>query len=413
MRYQNLKLLKPVHEGRCLAFADSLTFLVRGGLPGEIVEVEVTSQKKRLVWAEVTKVVSPSQWRIDPIWPFGQREQVGGFDLGQVSYAGQEVWKTAVLADCLERLGKAAVWSQCQPFFEDVVVRNPQNLAHSSFAVRTRVEYEIDEERRPAMYREGTHDLVPIKELPMATAVIDSAGLCEKETPLAKRWKVGQRVRAGSGDNGVKVAIGEDVFDPHGRQSDPYLFHSVKVGTGSFRYRVDLRDFWQAHQDAPRLLSETLLDMAARFEGNVGWELFSGSGLFTLPLAAAGDWQIETLEGATRACESARFNVRENALSGTVKTHCGSVKAATLRDFAAPDWVVLDPPRSGLGTVLAKFLAQVGAKDLVYVACDPAALARDLQVLLAGGYEICDVRAWNLFPYTHHFESLVHLRRSV
>jgi 23S rRNA (uracil1939-C5)-methyltransferase len=173
---------------------------------------------------------------------------------------------------------------------------------------------------------------------------------------------------------------------------------------------VDQGAFFQVN----RWLVDALIEeVTAGQQGTLAWDLFAGVGLFARKLSASFA-RVIAVESAQPAVEALEEN-----LKGTTGT---AVRASTL-DFLrqirnaahpariVPDLVVVDPPRTGLGSEITALLAQIAAPALVYVSCDPATLARDLRALLASGCSIHSVTLADLFPQTFHLETVVHLRR--
>ena len=154
-----------------------------------------------------------------------------------------------------------------------------------------------------------------------------------------------------------------------------------------------------------------------RAAGSRVLELYSGAGLFTLPLAAlvGSGGQVLSLEGSEQAVRDARRTLHEHP---GARLAAGRVSARSVRELAGsfaagrPDVVVLDPPRQGAGREIIEAVAALGAERIVLLACDPAALARDLGTLLQAGYGLGAMSALDMFPHTHHFETIAVLDRS-
>ncbi|MEO3444718.1 RsmD family RNA methyltransferase, partial [Bifidobacterium adolescentis] len=145
-------------------------------------------------------------------------------------------------------------------------------------------------------------------------------------------------------------------------------------------------------------------------------DLYSGSGLFTLPLAtlSAGRTRMLSVEGGKTAVKHAQRNLRAIHLDN-VDARVGDV-AKTLanvrNDLAKPDIVVLDPPRAGARAKVCRQIAESGARSVVYIACDPASLARDTATLASLGYDLADIRAFDIYPTTHHVETVALFRKA-
>jgi len=184
---------------------------------------------------------------------------------------------------------------------------------------------------------------------------------------------------------------------------------SLSYRAAGFDYRVDHGAFFQVN----RWLVDALVDTVTEGQkGALAWDLFAGVGLFARQLTASFD-RVIAVESAPSATQALAAN-----LKGTTGT---PVRAATLEFLrrsgkgahaAVPDFIVVDPPRTGLGAETCTLLKVVGAPALAYVSCDPATLARDLRTLLEAGYQIQSITLADLFPQTFHLETVVQLRRA-
>ena len=198
------------------------------------------------------------------------------------------------------------------------------------------------------------------------------------------------------------------------------LTERVTVCGREFEYGVDAGGFWQMHRHAPIALTGHVMSLVhGELDGAASaclWDLYSGSGLFTLPLAtlSAGRTRMLSVEGGKTAVKHAQRNLRAIHL-GNVDARVGDV-AKTLanvrNDLAKPDIVVLDPPRAGARAKVCRQIAESGARSVVYIACDPASLARDTATLASLGYDLADIRAFDIYPTTHHVETVALFRKA-
>ena len=182
---------------------------------------------------------------------------------------------------------------------------------------------------------------------------------------------------------------------------------------------VDANGFWQVHRQAPVMLAGHVIDLANKaLDGMTSaciWDLYSGAGLFTLPLATmiAERTRMLSVEGGKTAVKNAQRNLRALNLPD-VDARCGDVSdtlAHVPAHLSRPDLVVLDPPRAGAHAKVCRQIAQAGAKDVIYVACDPTSLARDTATLISLGYRLSDIRAYDIYPMTHHVETVAWFTR--
>ncbi|MBD3688824.1 class I SAM-dependent RNA methyltransferase [Nanchangia anserum] len=389
----NLRILKPVHGGYGLAFIDGATVFVAGAIAGERLSAQVIRRKGRVVWARACAIDEASPDRRDHVWPQAERSGVGGADLGHVSLAGGRRWKAAVIADALERLGSRELADEAGPV---MVHAAPGDAERDGLGWRTRVEFTVDERGLAGMHVPGSQRVVALTDMPLASPDIAELGLLGGDSPWRSRWKPGQRIRAWGGyiriDRTWHDAAGEVVADP---------ILSVTAGEDTYEVRAD--DFWQAHREGAGVLHEAVARaVAGRGDASVA-ELYCGSGLFTRVLARESA-AVFAVEGAGGACAQARANTADQ---GNVEVRQARVDRRFVEDeiiARRPGLVVMDPPRTGAGRETTRALARAGAERIVLIACDPAALARDAQVLLEAGYHITQLDGFDLFPYTHHVE---------
>ena len=472
-----MRIERYADQGRCVGHLDGRVVFVRFALPGELVVVrmdEPMRAKAHFFTGEVVEVLEPSADRVEPKWklagPLAQGGGVGGADLIHVSLPGQIRWKSSVIANQFQRLAHMDVLDN------DVrVERMPGDEELNGFNWRTRMELVADNEGRLSMRKRESHDRIAIDTMPLASravlAVADSLDLWNRKFEPNSQIRLaipepsvdGLDFGVDSSDNpsdkaALLSAIGENyaliVNDELVAGSD-LLRERVRVAVDgdssrmrTFDYDVDARGFWQIHREAPEHLVNYVLGLVrsalgGRSKNTVLWDLYSGSGLFTIPLAtlanvggdSAGDAgsvgsaepaRVLSIEGAPIAVKNARRNIGRaglgrdvvEALEGDVaqtlesQVFKASKSSKIVRRFAHPDVVVLDPPRAGAKAQVCKQIAKSGARSVVYVACDPTSLARDVGTFKELGYRVQSLRAFDLYPNTHHVESVVLMSRA-
>ena len=177
---------------------------------------------------------------------------------------------------------------------------------------------------------------------------------------------------------------------------------SLTYTAGDRDYFVSQSSFWQSNISAPEVLLDAVLDFAKLQAGDHLLDLYGGVGLFAgaaLPLVGPGG-RIDIVEGSVSATDDARRNFDGVA---NIHVHTGDV-AREIKKFKRADVIVLDPPREGAGKEVIGECARLLPRTIVYVACDPAALARDVSYLREHGYSLAQLRAFDLFPMTAHME---------
>ncbi|WP_099331952.1 class I SAM-dependent RNA methyltransferase [Actinomyces minihominis] len=423
---ETVTLGKPVHGGACLARSgDGRTLFVRGGLPGETVRIALTSEHKKFAWADVTEVLEPSVHRVPHVWPEAEAEGVGGVELGHVAPSYQREWKSEVLGEQLQRIGGDRVVAQVRAVTgasedEPLVVVEPtpgDSAGGDLLGRRTRVQLVIDEQGRPGMRRYRSHDVVPLTELPIATGGLKSLKVLEKPA-WKKRWTAGERIALEDPNGSAPVLVSSTgVFTGPGTFGPPKSTWIVTAAGRTHSFSVRPGSFWQTHVEAPAVLVEAVLEGAQVRPGDVVVELYAGSGLFSRFIADELEGgQLLTLEGNKSAVKSAGKVLEPEIESGRVQVFQGRIDGKAVAELAEAsgspiDTIILDPPRSGAEKAVVEALCATEASRVVLVSCDPASGARDLSDFVSGGFRIESIRAWDLFPHTHHFEIVTTLVR--
>ena len=366
-------------------------------LPGERVRVEVTGEKKGLVRARVLEVLEPAAGRVEARCSY--YGQCGGCHYQHLEYERQVSAKKAVLAEVLERVGK---------------MEPPEitTIAAEPFEYRNRVQFHI-EGRRLGFHKARTRTLQPVMRCPIAHPLINEALAALRRMAHQPRFP-GFIQSLELFTNGEQLQV--NVVETDGRRvARPFFEWCAKqmpiaetswldypLGTDTFR--VGHRSFFQVN----RFLAGRLAEEATGGEGGGrAWDLYAGVGLFTLPLARKFD-RVTAVESGKGAADNLEHNAARAGVE--VETVRNSVEGYLAAAGGAPDFVLADPPRTGLGKSVAGHLIRLRPPRLVIVSCDPATLARDLAPLRAAGYRIESMKMVDLFPQTMHIETLTELR---
>jgi tRNA/tmRNA/rRNA uracil-C5-methylase (TrmA/RlmC/RlmD family) len=402
----------PAHGGHCVARLDGRVVFVRHAIEGEEVVLDVTDRRSRFWRADAVEILAPAAERVPSVWPEAGPGGVGGGELAHVALPAQRAWKARVLADTLRRIGGEEVAA-------DVAAVRPQGVDvealpgdDDGLATRTRIELTVDRAGLAGMHRFRSHDVLALAAMPLAAEGITGLELLGAGSPWRPTWAPGARVQAVAPSAGDPLVLVDGEPAARRRTGPPRRNVRERVGTslGELTYRVGGAGFWQVHRAAPATLVDAVLEAAAPRPGERVLELYAGAGLLSLPLALAVGpaGGVLTVEGAADAVRDARRNLHDQPWA---TLHHGRVDPAAVAAGAGADVVVLDPPRTGAGPGVMAAVAALGADRVVHVACDPAALARDLRAARDHGYVPTAVRAFDLFPHTHHFEVVVTLRR--
>ena len=424
-----LTIEKLIYGGDGLARVNSgeraKTIFIPYVLPGERVQASIVNQKPGFSYAALDQVLEPSKLRSSPPCPYFGK--CGGCQYQHIGYADQLRFKAEILKETLRRVGKLELSIEIQshpspPF-------NYRN--RTRFHVRTTPEFAI------GYFRHASHELLPVRECPISSPLINRL--------LAELWKLSQEQRippeieeielfANDSDKTCLVelyvqesagkialqtfanlfsrAVPETVGIVSFRSSRkfdgiPNLLWgepSINYAVGGETYGVSAGAFFQTNRHQVARMVELVVNDR---KGKLALDLYSGVGLFTLPLARRFE-RVIAVESSSASAGDLRANVQANVKISAQSTDKYLTSAAgTLR----PDLVVVDPPRSGLGTAVCREVLKLSARELVYVSCDPATLARDLKQFTAGKFKIAEMHLIDLFPQTFHIETCTVLRR--
>lgn len=395
------------HGGHCVARYDGRVLFVRHGLPGERVRARITEggPGDRFLRADAVSVLEASPHRVAPRCAAAGPGGCGGCDFQHVATGHQRELKAAVVAEQLQRLAG----------IEREVVVEPLDDA-DGLRYRTRVEFAVVE-GRIGLRRHRSHDVVEVDGCPIAAPDVDEAlreTRAESVGELEGIRAIDVVVPSGESDT-VVVEVPQEAPTPPIEVTEV-----VRTPAGERSMTVDARGFWQVHRDAPHAFVAAMLEAADVRPGERVLDLYSGVGLLSVPLAEAvgATGQLIAVESDRRATDHLRDNLAAHpwalVVPGRVDDLLGVPRQGRRRgprrparsDLLPPSAhvVVLDPPRTGAGRGVVAALTSLRPRRLVYVACDPAALARDTAYLAELGYELTALRAFDAFPMTHHVE---------
>jgi tRNA/tmRNA/rRNA uracil-C5-methylase (TrmA/RlmC/RlmD family) len=244
----------------------------------------------------------------------------------------------------------------------------------------------VDADGRAGLHPHRSHDVVAIDDCLIAHRGLDITEVTGTVWPGVDEVTV--QVEPVSGDRIVTVGRG------HGTEP-------LTMSAGGREWTVSAGGFWQVHPAAADALVEAVMALAGPRGGESLVDLYAGVGLFSGVWGELTGGQVDAVEGDRRAASDASVNLTELA-NATV--HATSVERFVRTPGLEPDVVVLDPPRVGARKEIVQAIAAWRPRAVVYVACDPAALARDVSYFAASGYRLARVRAFDLFPMTHHVE---------
>jgi tRNA/tmRNA/rRNA uracil-C5-methylase (TrmA/RlmC/RlmD family) len=387
------------HGGHCVARHEGRVVFVRHTLPGERVVVRVTEDRHPgFCRADAIEILEASPDRVERPCAYSGPGRCGGCDWQHVDPAAQRTLKATVVQEQLARLaGLSDV---------DVPV---EELPGGPLRWRSRARFAVDRSGAAGLRRHRSHDVVVLDDCPIT---VEPAA----QAVLGRRWPGAGAVDVSVDSRGAVTTTRLD------RRGQPTSSRVVRPGgelpeepsaraerhAGGRDWEVEGTGFWQVHPAAADALVAAVAGFAEVCAGETVLDLYAGAGLFggVLAPAVGADGRVVCVESEEAACAAAAAN-----LAGLPQAEVwqGDVDAEGLDELlaelgSAPDVVVLDPPRAGAGQAVSRLLARTGARAVVYVACDPAALARDVAAFAEGGYRLAAVRGFDAFPMTAHVE---------
>ena len=394
----DLTIEKLVYGGEGLARVEGEVIFTPLVLPGEKVRAERLPSRKGAVRARLMDVLEPSPRRVAP--QCGVFSKCGGCQYQHIEYPAQVEFKKGILAETLKRVGRIEFDAERI----EVLVGEP-------WGYRNRVQFHLEND--VVGYRAmGSHRLVAATECPIGSPAINRVLEKIRELVQDRRWP--RFIRS------LEIFTNEEQLHWNVLETDkPLARHffewvaeevpgtvegALDYPVGADSFQVSGKSFFQVN----RFLVPGLVDLVTGdAEGETAWDLYAGVGLFSIPLARRFRNVV--------AVESGRSAVRDLKVNRTLANVQVSTEEQDTDSFlesasAAPDLVVADPPRQGLGKAAVSKLLELGPRAITLIACDPATLARDLAVL-GGKYNLERVTMVDLFPQTYHLETVVRLRR--
>ena len=408
---------------------------VRHTLPGERVLARVTegTDGDRFLRADAVSVLTASPDRVDSRCPLAGPGLCGGCDWQHASMSAQRALKADVVREQLSRLAGLDV---------DVTVEAVPG-DDDGLGWRTRMQFAVGVGGQPGLRRHRSHDVLPVTMCPIAHPGVDATGVLQHLWPGVRSVDV--VVPTGSDEADERALV---IVEPTGRRRPPlpavdasvavsdghgaivrvrgrtWVREGVIAGGWQRDFRVAGSGFWQVHPGAAAALVGAVLDALGPRPGDQVLDLYAGVGLFAAAIAdrvagtladadgpggGALEGAVLAVEGDARAVRDARRNLHDLSNVGITQGRVDRVLAAMAPSGLRADLVVLDPPRVGAGRAVMQQICALGPRAVAYVACDPAALARDVAYAAEHGYRLAGIRAFDLFPMTHHIECVATL----
>ncbi|MGO4691549.1 class I SAM-dependent RNA methyltransferase [Glaciibacter sp. 2TAF33] len=399
------------HEGRVIFVSDTL--------PGERVRARLTDANHKSFWrADTVEVLTAAPERQPHIWSAAALERApedraGGAEFGHIELGFQRELKRRVLADAMSRMAHIETDASVEPVPVGANASPGDELDGTGW--RTRISLHVADDGSIGPFAARSHRVIEVDDLPLAERAVEAAAPLDQLFPGAASVDI-----VAPTDGAVQVLVAERDARGKRKATPPNL---IRERVGEREFQLDAAGFWQVHSSAAETLYRAVqeaIDETAFDPRAANLDLYGGVGLLA---AAVGDkfgptTRVTSVESDAQATDFASANLAEwvGASAQTDRVdrflrRLVSEASAAERSRLAAATVVLDPPRSGAGREVVDQLGTLGPAQVVYVACDPVALARDVALFAGHGYQLKTLRAFDLFPNTHHVEAVALLSK--
>jgi 23S rRNA (uracil1939-C5)-methyltransferase len=381
-----LAIEKSIYGGAGLARAEGKAIFVPVTLPGELVEAQVTKDRGSYAEAELVTVLEPSPARVAASCPY--YGECGGCHYQHASYIEQLAMKKQILLESLERARLSAI-----PGIEI--------LSGEPLHYRNRARFHLDHASSMLCYKKrASHENLPVDACPISSPLIEEAiktlNADRNALQLAKHFD-----EAECFTNGHELLL---TFWTTQKSSSPRsYFQALWTRLKAILPRLSGSAVFSTERENRR---PTLVTNGAA--GSVAWDLYAGAGLFARLLASRFA-QVVAVESAPSSVQDLRHNLSGTSHRVVASSTLEFLRRAGREKKGTADFVVVDPPRAGLGKEVTALLGELRPRNITYVSCDPATLSRDLKSLLDSGYSLKRIHMVDMFPQTFHLESVAML----
>ena len=379
------------HGGWGVARTDGKVVFVSGAIPGDTVLARVFQSKKSFAKADAVELIEPSPDRRAHIWPPADidkhpKARPGGADYGHITPEAQLRYKSQILSESLQKFAKLTI-------ADDLV----KPIGNHDQGWRTRVDLHVGENGIPGPFAERSKNVINVDSLPLATEAINQASIHTQDFFGAERIRVI--------DNQGEIRLVIDNQKPS----------TINEIAGGIEFQLADTGFWQVHKNAAEtlfaavseMLDESLLDPRAN-----NHDLYGGVGLLASALLKKDtEAKIISVESDETAVDFASNNLSFAPHARSVESKVDDyLRELTKNNAKLTDaTVIMDPPRVGAGRDVMQNMTSMRPAQIIYVACDPVALARDVEFAMQAGYSLQEIKGFDLFPNTHHFEAVARL----
>jgi len=439
------------HNGEGVGRYAGLAVFVPGAVPGDTVLVQVTKQHPRYLHADLLLIVTPSKHRIQSECPWFP--SCGGCQLQHMRYASQLAWKQNRVRQVLTRVGGLQE-VDVLPIIPAAMPWRYRNKAQFPIGV-------VDGQVSLGFYEQGSHRLVPIDQclvqhprigsiipklqrliaehkippysevtghgilrhvlcrvsftteellITLVTTQSEFAGLAALVQQITQTFAPLAGITLNVNTQKGNRILGDQNYLLYG---DEYLTETLRVLGHAVTFRISATAFFQVNPIQAQNLFATAVDYAQVSADTTVWDAYCGTGSMAMFLAKAGAKKVWGIEAVPQAVDDARANAALNDITN-VSFMLGRVEDIApklITQEGPPHVLIVDPPRAGLDRAFIAEALTWGVERWVYVSCNPATLARDLQIICADGYSVQKVQPVDMFPHTAHVETVVLMSR--
>ena len=370
--------------GHFVARHDNQIIFVRHAISGETAKVKITAINSRFAFGDAVEILKPSKDRVPPPCQYAHPEGCGGCDFQHINYDVQSDLKKEVLKDQFKRITKIDI-------SPEIITVNPSDGLHW----RSRLNLAISENKKVGLRAHKSNSIIEINECLIALKEINKSDI------FSANWDSEENLKIScSNTNQINISqFNKSIIGPE----------KLTENVDNNEYTISPKSFWQSHINAPGLLLQQVMKEANIQQDEIVCDLYGGVGLFTLPISKliGKNGQVHLIEMNDTCIEDANnmFEHIDNVFihHGTVEQKLGSVKKI--------DTIILDPPRNGVSKQVMNQMIEKKPHTIIYVSCNPSTLARDSKVLLDNKYSLNNIVGLDLFPMTHHIESVAAFRK--
>ena len=370
--------------GHFVARHDNQIIFVRHAISGETAKVKVTAINSRFAFGDAVEILKPSKDRVPPPCQYAHPEGCGGCDFQHINYDVQSDLKKEVLKDQFKRITKIDI-------SPEIITVNPSDGLHW----RSRLNLAISENKKVGLRAHKSNSIIEIDECLIALKEINKSDI------FSTNWDSEENLKIScSNTNQINISqFNKSIIGPE----------KLTENVDNNEYTISPKSFWQSHINAPGLLLQQVMKEANIQQDEIVCDLYGGVGLFTLPVSKliGKNGQIHLIEMNDTCIEDANimFEHIDNIYihHGTVEQKLGSVKKI--------DTIILDPPRNGVSKQVINQMIEKKPNTIIYVSCNPSTLARDSKILLDNKYSLSNIVGLDLFPMTHHLESVASFKK--